>query len=59
MLNDRTEENQLRKLPSQLGVNLSNPRPGSWDYNNPIENKLKQIIKFNNHNPSHKMTITF
>jgi hypothetical protein len=40
MLNDRTEENQLKKLPSQLGVNLSNPRPGSWDWNNPIKNKL-------------------
>ena len=28
-------------------VNISNLWPELWDYNNPIENKLKQIIKSN------------
>jgi hypothetical protein len=36
MLNDEIKNNQLKKNNLTL-VNLANPRPRSWDYDNPIE----------------------
>jgi len=50
MLKYGTEKNQLKKDLKKLEpteVNLSNPWPGSWEQDNQIKNKLKQIMKSN------------
>jgi hypothetical protein len=36
-----------KKLSQSIRVKLPNSRSGSWDYNNLVESKLKQIIKLN------------
>jgi hypothetical protein len=48
MLKDEIEKDQLKKprnWPESTRVNMPNPWPRSWDQNNSIKNKLKQIIK--------------
>lgn len=45
MLKDEEEKYQLKKnKPESILANLSNSRPESWDWDNPMESKLKQII---------------
>jgi hypothetical protein len=46
MLNDETE-NKIIKKPDLTRVNLSNPCFESWHHDNPLEVKLKQILKLN------------
>jgi len=44
---------KLKKITQINRVKLSNPWPGSWDWNNLIERKLKQIMKSNSQLTKH------
>jgi hypothetical protein len=38
---------KLKKQPKSIRVNQSNSLFGLWEWDNPIESKLKQIIELN------------
>ena len=46
-LKKKSIKNRTKKQPESTRVNLTNSRPKSLDRDNPIERKLKQIMKFN------------